>query len=394
MPMDTKPTRRPYYVQQKSSSQPVPAQQRVRPPIPIPNPCAFSTTNLLCFVVLGFIWYQRSLDPVLQGNVATVVADSAPTVDAITEDNLEKAEKALLDAENAMAQEDMDDAEDDAKAVAALPVPVVDAAAVLSQNWPVLKTRPNCNSKKARRNMKHKTRTSMILSPLGLSPWSTALDAIKGDKGRAACTRHLETIVKAGRVIPFPVVVKPAAGVQGLGVTTGVKTLQGICDAVDTMVSGAAKTSNPTFKGSVKDFFHGSRKGQILVEQMVFGENYRVFVYRGRVIDVVRREMAFVVGDGTATLGNLIRRRNMAQKRAGLHKTHKISHDMIASRYSLKLGSVVERGKKVQITMVGNFHNGCNPFHVPPVVEILRNTFFFQIERAALHSYGPDPHSC
>merc|ERR1711964_783839 len=37
----------------------------------------------------------------------------------------------------------------------------------------------------------------------------------------------------------------------------------------------------------------------------------------------------------------------------------------IAARYNLTRKSVVPAGDRVQITMVGNYHNGCNAFHVP-----------------------------
>ena len=57
---------------------------------------------------------------------------------------------------------------------------------------------------------------------------------------------------------------------------------------------------------------------------MVTGEVYRVNVFRGRVLDVVRREMAFVVGDGTATLGELVKARNRVQRNTrGLYARRK-----------------------------------------------------------------------
>ena len=261
-------------------------------------------------------------------------------------------------------------------------------------SWPTTKPtkRPECNDKAAGNNMKLKSRASALLTPLGLQPWSLGIDASGFlHHSEASCRTRLAKLEQRQK-IPFPVVVKPVAGLQGKGVETGVKDVAGICAAIKRLLGKSSRTSR-----DMKHFLKLARRSRaplLLVEEMVFGNNYRVFVYRGRVIDVVYREMATVKGDGKATLATLIARRNTKQRRQRLHPVKFVSWDMIATRYKLKRGSIVKRGKKVQITMVGNFHNGCNPFHVPPVVEILRNTFFFQIERAALHSYGPGPHSC
>ena len=254
--------------------------------------------------------------------------------------------------------------------------PPTDGGALSS--WPTYAptNRPKCNSPAASDNMKLKSRASALLTPLGLQPWSVVIDHGGHVRSETRCLRHLAAFEAArGQKIPFPVVVKPVAGRQGAGVVTGVKTVEGICAALRTMRGTG---------GNVGAFRKRAKKKKkkvplALVEEMVFGANYRVFVFRGRVIDVVFREMAFVVGNGKATLGKLIRRRNKAQKKARLFETKAVSWNMIAARYNLTRKSVVPTGDRVQITMVGNYHNG------PSIVYYCR-----------LHSFklGLDPHCC
>lgn len=238
--------------------------------------------------------------------------------------------------------------------------PPTDGGALSS--WPTYAPTkaPKCNSPAASDNMKLKSRASALLTPLGLQPWSVVIDHGGHVRSETRCLRHLAAFEAArGQKIPFPVVVKPVAGRQGTGVVTGVKTVEGICAALRTMRGSG---------GNVGVFRKRAKKKKAplaLVEEMVFGANYRVFVFRGRVIDVVFREMAFVVGNGKATLGKLIRRRNKAQKKARQFETKTVSWNMIAARYNFTRKSVVPTGDRVQITMVGNFHNGCNPYHVP-----------------------------
>ena len=232
--------------------------------------------------------------------------------------------------------------------------------------WPLVapSKRPRCNSYEASRNMKYKNRASRILTPLGLQPWSMALDA-KSQVSKEACRAQLRRFDRRQR-IPFPVVVKPVAGMQGKGVVTGVKNIAGICNAVRDIIGKAGE--------AVQQFLDMAKRHKdplLIIEEMVFGDNFRVFVVHGRVIDVIQREMAFVVGDGQKTLASLIRQRNARQRRAKLFPTIFVSWDMIRARYNLTKTDVVENGKRVQITMVGNYHNGCNPFHVP----LARQTF-------------------
>ena len=74
---------------------------------------------------------------------------------------------------------------------------------------------------------------------------------------------------------------------------------------------------------------------------------------------------AYVKGNGRTTLGELIKKRNRKQRRMRLHKTFSVGWDFINRTYALGEDDVVPSGWRVQITEVGNFHNGCNPFHVP-----------------------------
>ena len=67
------------------------------------------------------------------------------------------------------------------------------------------------------------------------------------------------------------------------GVHTDVKNAQEFCAIVQEMIAGDnLKSSRHVKRDDATD---------ILAEQMIYGENFRVNVYAGRVIDVVHREM-------------------------------------------------------------------------------------------------------
>ena len=215
--------------------------------------------------------------------------------------------------------------------------------------------RPKCNTPAVQHRMKHKDRASRVLTPLGLQPWSVTVSTGTRMRDAAACKARLALFEEdQGRQIPFPVVVKTTAGTKGEGVKTGVKSVAGVCAAMGELFTDESDPGGPWLE-----------RQKAIVEQFVSGDVYRVMVYSGRVIDVVGRVMAFVVGDGAASLQNLIKARNLRQKSAGMHATFSVSWDMIKDRYDLGRASVVPDGAKVQITLVGNYHNGCNPYHVP-----------------------------
>lgn len=110
--------------------------------------------------------------------------------------------------------------------------------------------------------------------------------------------RHRQVVneqqaVAAAERLGYPVVIKPTDLDGGKGVYTGLRSPE----AVRKAFSAASSLSE-----------------RILVEQHVEGHDYRLQVYNGEVIWAMHRRPAYVIGNGTETVENLIRRANLERK--------------------------------------------------------------------------------
>ena len=115
----------------------------------------------------------------------------------------------------------------------------------------------------------------------------------------ASIVRSASDAVRAGERLHYPVVVKPLDAGRGRGVTIDVRD-----------------------KAEVREAFllaHGeSRSGQVLVERFIPAKTYRILVVARRVVAVLERLPAHVIGDGTHTIAQLIAIIN-ADPRRGSH---------------------------------------------------------------------------
>lgn len=133
-------------------------------------------------------------------------------------------------------------------------------------------------------------------------------------------------------------VVKPANGAGGRGVTTGVISS---FDLVRAAVAAAAYEPN------------------LIVEQQVEGDLYRLLYLDGTLLDAVLRKSPMVVADGRSNVRQLIRLENRARLEAG-HKYAQVlvSIDMDMRRtlaqQHLSLSSVPKKGTVVTLKKVVN----------------------------------------
>lgn len=81
------------------------------------------------------------------------------------------------------------------------------------------------------------------------------------------------------------IVIKPASGYGGKGVTTH--------------ITSSKQIERAALRASLND-------RTLLVEQQILGECYRLLVYRGNVVSAVRRTGIRVLGDGRSTVGALL----------------------------------------------------------------------------------------
>lgn len=157
----------------------------------------------------------------------------------------------------------------------------------------------------------------------------------------AFCEFTLSEIGKAAAFIErinTKCVVKPADGGGGRGVTTGITGTLGLLRA-----SAHASVYGP----------------DLLVEQQMPGDVYRLLYLDGVLLDAVLRKPCSVIGDGHANIRELIRRHNALRLRAGPRVAHAlIETDMdvrnTLTAQSLTLSSVPTNGAVVAVKKVIN----------------------------------------
>lgn len=109
--------------------------------------------------------------------------------------------------------------------------------------------------------------------------------------------RRLEDALAAAREIGFPLVVKPAFGKMGKGVSVGLTEEAAIPAAFER----AQTVSN-----------------NVLVEAMIPGEEYRLLAIGGRFVAAARRRPARVLGNGVSTVRQLIEQENARPEREAI----------------------------------------------------------------------------
>jgi GNAT-family acetyltransferase (TIGR03103 family) len=136
------------------------------------------------------------------------------------------------------------------------------------------------------------------------------------------------------------VVVKPARGEQGAGITVGVRD----ADALDRAV-GHARAFCP----------------EVLIEERVSGEDLRVIVIDGEAVAAALRRPAEVIGTGGHTITDLIERqsRRRAAATAGEARIPLDDHTRATVRAAgYELDDVLPEGEVLQVRGTANLHTG------------------------------------
>jgi glutathione synthase/RimK-type ligase-like ATP-grasp enzyme len=147
-------------------------------------------------------------------------------------------------------------------------------------------------------------------------------------------------------LITFPIVLKPINGTFGIDVFTNI-------DDINTLT-----TTLQYFKDSKKMYKH------VLLEEQIDGDCYRIFIFNNKVIDIIKREKPFVIGNGINTLGDLIEDRNEQQKKDGFFITKNIS-TLYLKKQGYTLDVIPKNGEKIFITDIINMHNGARISRIP-----------------------------
>lgn len=132
--------------------------------------------------------------------------------------------------------------------------------------------------------------------------------------------------------LPHPVITKPNIGSRGRHTTTRIETEQELRVGFD-----KAKKLSPW----------------IIVEQEFLGTLYRVLLIDGRVVAVLRRDRAYVAGDGTNTIQKIVDEENKNPRRDGgefckLATGDEATHEL--ARQKLNWHSVPKKGEIIYVS--------------------------------------------
>jgi cyanophycin synthetase len=153
-----------------------------------------------------------------------------------------------------------------------------------------------------------------------------------------------------------PLVAKPSNGTHGNGVKLNITNFEELRD-----------WARHILQPSTKDF--GPDSTAVVVEEMGKGEEYRIIVTRDRVLAVMNRQPASVVGDGMKTIQQLIDEKNTDPMRnisELLYPHIKPDEDMmrILQKMRYTLETIPKKDEKVVLREVSNIMAGGDAFDV------------------------------
>ena len=162
---------------------------------------------------------------------------------------------------------------------------------------------------------------------------------------RGEIVRTEDGAVAAANRVGFPAVTKPIDGNHGRGVGLDLRTDHDIREG---------------FARAIEE----SRRGQVVVESYVTGNDYRVLVVGGRMVAVAQRVPAHVIGDGTHTVAELVDVTNQDPRRG-------IGHEKVLTRIKVdsravdlvrkqgyEMDDVPPEGTLVKLAETGNMSTG------------------------------------
>jgi cyanophycin synthetase len=162
---------------------------------------------------------------------------------------------------------------------------------------------------------------------------------------RGEVVRTEEEAATAAKRIGYPVVAKPLDGNHGRGVVLDLRSDRAVRQG---------------FKRALKE----SRRGLVVVESYVTGNDYRVLVIGGKMVAIAQRVPAHVIGDGRHTVAELVDITNQDPRRGIGHEKvlTKIKVDEAAIALVRKQGyamdDVLPDGAFVKLVSTGNMSTG------------------------------------
>jgi D-alanine-D-alanine ligase-like ATP-grasp enzyme len=143
--------------------------------------------------------------------------------------------------------------------------------------------------------------------------------------------------------IKFPLVVKPVYGTGGRNVFVGIQSFERMKRILNSLRN----------KGLLN----------ILIEEHIYGKDYRILCYKNTVIDIVERIPPHVIGDGVSTIEELISIKNKSNSNLNLHSI-KINFEYL-NAMNIIITSIPISQQRVVVNPVSNYHNGGFPTRIP-----------------------------
>ena len=154
----------------------------------------------------------------------------------------------------------------------------------------------------------------------------------------------------------YPVVVKPLVGNHGQGISIDIQNEEELEAAYQMAEKICA---------------------DVLIEKLLVGLDFRILVINGKFVAAARREPAFVIGDGSSTVQELIVEVNNDPKRGVGHEKNltRITIDAMTERIlagkDLSLEAVLPAGEKLYIKSTANLSTGGTAVNVTETVHPL-----------------------
>lgn len=198
--------------------------------------------------------------------------------------------------------------------------------------------------------VRHKEATRILLEQAGCPV----------PQGRTFSGADVERALAYAARINYPVVLKPAAGSMGVGVTANIQNSDELRSALDRLRHSTMG------------------HGEFIVEKHVRGRDYRIMVLGDEVIAAAERVPASVLGDGESTVAELILAKNAVRKANPHLGPLKLKWNATSMYEVHKLGltadSVVPAGQRVFLNSANNLTQGGDSIEIldelhPSIIE-------------------------
>lgn len=153
-------------------------------------------------------------------------------------------------------------------------------------------------------------------------------------------------------IIKFPLVVKPVNGDQGRAVTADIRDKKWFVAAINEVFK-----YNRNRKGKANSFF---------IEDFIPGDDFRFLVLDNKVLTVLMRKPAYVIGDGVKTIGELIDEYNSQpgvrkdQPLCPIVNDYEFERNLLLQKLSEK--SVIPKRKVIYLRKNANVSTGGRSF--------------------------------